>query len=298
MKALMLRIVVLFVLLVSAPVHAQQSTDFCDIDLSQVYVNLANAQLAARVGNMAGTLQWLAYSRQSIEAVEVGCQSLTAATVPQTETGHRVIVYADTSPYSPNESLTKLSALAFVNGISLTVYSDPWLFVSALSEDDVVGAIYGGPVNADFLARFKEFYDSGGRLLLFYGGVYSEWGWQDRNTDIQNMFGVSLIQAGVFAADSFHFSDTLLPPFLAGLDIGIPSQVSLGSYLVVPGEAIHRGMVGERLILYLSANGNLILWPPIVGNSATIYFFGDSLIERFDNEVAALILLRYLSGML
>src|SRR5690606_18873918 len=126
-------------------------------------------------GNPVAAIERLSEARLLLEQIERACSATEEPQTPAARPGATRIVVHIMEHYTPFgvAELTKLSAAAYVNGFSVTVYDDQAAFLSELDEPDVAAAIYGGQVASDPGRRkLYDFVQDGGRILLMYDGSW------------------------------------------------------------------------------------------------------------------------------
>lgn len=304
----------LMILMVTVPLSAGAQggqSDDCNWSLTQVYVSLANAQVAWEVGNQAGALEALSEAQAQLERITSQCSGEEPE--PGAERGGGAIVAylgRGSSDYS------KLDALAWTNGIDLRITEDPDEFMEQLHESDVVAVMYGSRTysrrlmapNDRVLLSVDTFVRDGGKALLFY-----DYSWEDSNDLLTDAFDFAVV-AETLASGEGHlrFEDSMLPAWLSGMRVGMQStEIFLNVYLVTQdGEGIQRLLTSsdsgrERMVYYESPSGRLILFPRPVrcetqdhycDSTVHIDWFDNQNIDFFDNERAALAVLKYLLG--
>jgi len=307
-KTTVVSILFLIVLSISGlPVLAQ---DGCDHDLSPVHDLLAAADAAWTRGDNVTALDAVAQARVLLEQIEAQCTlpSSSSSPVPGRPGATRILIHAnELGSLMGLANLTKLSAAAYVNGYTVAVIDDQGAFLSELDKSDVAAAIYVGQVASDpGLRKLYDFVQEGGRILLMYDGS-----WLDRNALLQELYGVSLAaeKIEIQTRSSFLYRQSVLPPWLQAYSIGIPSLSNdltafFRVYLAVPptwpgergtapGENAH-----ARLLYYANPTATVTFWPlPLGGRyERTPLFFNDENIDYFDNEAAAIALLRHMMG--
>lgn len=305
MKQVLISTIILVIICsTNPPVVAQ---DVCEPDLAPIYNLLLAAESAWDAGDADAAVARLSEARHLLEQIERACPVTEQAQTPPAHPGATRIIVHVMEHYTTFgvAELTKFSAVAYVNGFSVTVYDDQAAFLTELDEPDVAAAIYGGQVASDpGLRKLYDFVQYGGRILLMYDGS-----WLERNAALQELFGVSLAaeKIDVQARSSFHYRPTLLPNWLDGYSVGIPSLSNdliahFNLYLVVPANwPGERGTLeGEnaslRLLYYANPTGTVTFFPLPLGGAFqwTELFFNDENIDYFDNETAAVAILEYL----
>ena len=293
--------ITLVVLLLSGTslVSAQEG---CEINVEPVKIMLDLAQSYADSGDMDSALATLAEIQTQLQDWENACTS------PSEATSGQIAVFVYESNYGDTyylHSFTKLSGLAFANGLDLVVYEDPTAFFNALAQPDVAAAIYGGNGSATDLVTLRDFVERGGRALLLYNTL-----WLQQDTALQDTFGIALAEeASISRSTQGILYNPLLPSWLAEFNVGIAAEnapeVSIHAYLIAPGADGERGYLtseitgNDRLLYYSSPDRAVTLFPAAQTFQMEHYyeyFFDDAHIDYFDNEAAALLLLNYLLG--
>lgn len=289
-------------------VAGAQEDAACEINLTQVYLLLANAGAAYEVGNPEGALQALSEARALLQGIEAQCAGEPLPEALDTAGRNRIVVFVgEDDEYSNHgDPLSKLAGLAFVNGINLSVFPYDDEFLAQLQQPDVAAAIYSAvSPNVEVLLALRNLADAGGRVLLIYG---AHGDWLDQNKLIQELFNVSIVEEGVKAEpDTLLYPSSMLPAWLRNYRVGVAQNnfvERIFGYLVSPASGGERGYLvsdesgSERLLYYSAPNERVAFWPYIWAQGSSIYvaeyFFDDENIDYFDNEEAALTLLRYL----
>ncbi len=309
MKRPLLLTVMVLALLVGAYPGAAQGPD-CTIRLTDVYAALANAQVAADAGNTAGALEQVAAARAALERIEAAC---AGGAVPATgRSGGAVVLYLG------GRYFDKLDGLAFANGIDLIIAENEDQFLEQLQNANVVSAIYGSYYNtnndhyepsARALVALDAFIRDGGRALLLYDAF-----WPEQNDLLQELFTVaSVYEVLTYTEGSLLLEGKALPTWLSDLRVGVQSDnPALRAYLVAPVSGaeqifwVSQDTGRDRLVYYQNASGDVIFWARTEACFAWSYdncagfqpidWFDDDNIDYFDNEQAALVMLRFLSG--
>jgi len=221
----------------------------------------------------------------------------------------RIVLY-----HSYRNRLTKLSGLAFANGIDLTIFErDRGGFLDALSSPDVNAAIYAPSAGAtkEDLIQLRELTQRGGRALLFYDEY-----WTDYNSVLQTEFGVSVAEENVLwggeDGDILLYAPEMLPSWLSGMTIAAKPEyeraLSISAYLIAPlgtpavAHEVTSAESGKSRIVYYAAEEFSLTFFPSAHEPApnfnfdpeSRYFFEDNSIDLGDNEQAALAMLMYL----
>ncbi len=304
----LLALSMLAILVGASPALAQDDPGSCPLNLAQVYLRLTNAQIAWDAGNSQAALQSLGEAQTLLGEIASRCASGSAQT-PARGPGAVVLYLDDKGP----GQFTKLNAVAFANGLDLTIAESEDQFEQLLAEPATAAAIYGSGSESRApsdraLLSLEGFVQDGGRALLFYDGA-----WTDESKLIQDLFGIAVAGELVAAGEgNLRYPDSALPAWLSGMKLGVEAdEIWLTAYLIIPSTegmqlAARSGETGrDRVVFYEAASGNLIWMPRITQCVAWQYgcveadptdWFDDRNIDFFDNEQAVLALLRYLSG--
>lgn len=204
-----------------------------------------------------------------------------------------------------NVAFTKLEALAFTNGIPLSVYykDDPEKFQEHLNQPDVAGVIYiPARLRASDLPALRSFIDGGGRALF----LYSEH-WVEQNESLRELFGVSVVEERLVELknETFFYTDSMLPSFLKGKRIVATTDrnVLVMAYVATTNEIGEAGVLDSaaseqsRLVYFNTPLREIVFFPMVYINYPRSFaFFDDISMHVEDNEAAALALLEFLLG--
>ncbi len=307
MKRLIL-FISLLITLTSGQAILAQGADSCEFRLGEVYLALANAQITYEAGNEAAALEALANARRQIEIIEAQCAGDEVAQ-ESLRTGGSIVIYL------PDASLSKLNGLAFANGIELSIAEDSGAFMEQLQDPQVVAAIYGSDRSREnvyapsdrILLSIEAFVSDGGHALLMYDRA-----WVEQTELLQDLFEIAIAnETLMYDEGTLRFADSILPPWLQGMRIGVEGETWLTAYVLTPnpqgftGSIISQDSGRERIAYYETSSGSLSFMPRTIRcvgwqYSCVNYAHGDWLDDRnidfLDNEEAAIALLRHLSG--
>jgi len=213
--------------------------------------------------------------------------------------GIRYTVTNSGDDYFSDEDFTKFAALAFTKGLKLSVPTRS--FPEELLSPDVAAAILIGSESAEDILAIDAFVKSGGTAIILYSRD-----WVDYNELLQDIFGVSVVQEMVLSVDNtLIVPPAVLPPELREYQVGMvhdDRELRIRAYLVTNQGNAGGGLIPsketgkDRLVYYPS--DSLIFMPAIhsyTDSYSSIYrhkthytpFFGDTMYDYFDNELAA-----------
>ncbi len=245
-------------------------------------------------------------------------ESSTAVPVPeaslQSDEPRGSDIIAFITDIYPNPGFTKISSLAFENGIELKVISDLDLFLVSLLNRRIGSAIFAGREISDRSAlELRRFIDAGGRVLFFFNQE-----WSENNDILQSLFQVSINNEDLIgdsdrrvAVDTINYADSMLPTWASGLQVLVTGTncnapcLYLRGYISTTigggeGSYFSSGQTGNDRLVYLrTPDQSVTFWIRPSQRFSTwfpIDFFDDANIDFLNNDSATLAMLRYLAG--